>query len=228
MRTKTSMLVVASAGLLVGVLVGIPLGTYLASSAIENWRPKLELLYFLTAGPLMLAVLIVGLSQIYISAREIAKKSRRDAASLAVALCEKYAREYLPIEAATVKTLRAASIGAPIEWKLLNDSIEWSSFAEEEKARKWGEVVSKHEECFLALTSTVNMLEALAMAFVHGEADMEIGFRTIGEPFCQAVRRWAPHLAVLRTHQTTAASGAFACTANLYRLWQRKRRSESA
>jgi len=91
-------------------------------------------------------------------------------------------------------------------------------------ARAWSARVVANVNYAIPTTNVVNMLEAIAMAFVHGEADTEIGYLTIGAAFCQAVRRWAPHLISLANQQTSAASGPFAATRSLYRTWEIRRR----
>lgn len=212
----------AAVGVAVGGLGGFLLGLCCGTGPLASHRGNLEILYFITAGPLLLLAVLAGLSQVFISVREISAKSHRDAAMLAISSCDKYTREFLPIERKAVEALAPLRLGVD-EWKLLDSSFEWRAFADEKGAREWSRRVTENVAAFSPVTLTVNMLEAIAMAYVHGKADMDIGYNTIGAPFCQGVRRWAPHLVALRSQQTPAASGAFAATLTLYRAWEARR-----
>jgi hypothetical protein len=169
-------------------------------------------------------VLSAGLTQIIVSVQEIARRSHREAAVLAIATCEKFAKEIITIEPKAIEKLRASKLAPPNEWKLLDDSLQWQSFADEEGARTWAQAVQGSPVLFMTANEVVNLVEALAMSFIHAKADQQIGYHTIGAPFCQIVRRWAPHLIVLRTQQSRAASGAFSATVELYRIWEGQRK----
>jgi hypothetical protein len=211
-----------SLGLLVGSAVGYLVGVSYASATLRDYREHLEVIYFLTAGPLLLVVFVAGLTQILVSVREISSRSQREGAMLAIATCEKFAHEYVTMEPKAVEQL--SEIHLPfVEWKLSDDSLQWPALAKEPEARAWAQSLEVAPAVFLSATEVVNLLEAIAMSFIYGKANDDVGYRTIGAPFCQAVRRWAPHLISLRSQQTSAASGAFFATVTLYRKWESRR-----
>src|SRR5438477_8763270 len=114
-------------GLLVGITVGYLVGVAYASGTLRDYRQHLEVIYFLTAGPLILLVLVAGLAQIVISVREISRRSQREAATLAIATCEKFAREYSAVEHPAVE--KVTELRLPfLEWKMVDDSLQWPSF----------------------------------------------------------------------------------------------------
>ncbi|MEO6195365.1 MAG: hypothetical protein ABIS20_20280 [Thermoanaerobaculia bacterium] len=224
MKSRWNLWVSLSVALALGAAVGYLVGLAYASANLREYRDHLEVIYFLAAGPLVLLVLLAGLTQIVVSVQEISRRSRREAATLAIATCEKYAREFFSLEPKTITKLREAKLLPPNEWKLLDDTFQWQSFADEESARTWAQAIQGSSSLYIAATEVVNLIEAIAMAFIHGKADQEIGYHTIGAPFCQCVRRWAPQLVIMRSQQSLAVSGAFAATVELYRSWEGRRR----
>lgn len=187
-------------------------------------RGELEIIYFVTGGPLLLAVAVFGLRQIWVSAqqlrlaREIASdQAKRDACKLAAEQCRHYGKEIIEAENAVNALFQSGEMEAfkrVIVAELSSGRFE----LDDTKAKGWESEFSKQNRQIICLA---NSLEAFAIWFTCGAADERIAFRPISPTYCDTVKRLLPVMVALnRKHKY------YEHALKLYVTWRDRRNSE--
>ena len=210
----------------------------------QDLRHTLELLYFLS-GPVVTILAIAALRQLQlakgalkaaeqqiilaseavgVARRDIELRSKREAVQLAAERCEKFADRLIPRYETHLRTIKAAGVRVD-QWSLADTEFQPSSLVDPDAATRWLEKLHADREVMLAATAMLNDLEAFAVYFVSGAADEETAYPAIGALFCGIVEALAPHLIHLRRRAPGVfASGPFANSVGLYKLWHARSR----
>ena len=182
-------------------------------------RDTLEIIYFITAGPGLLCAAGVGLMSLYLSKRAMrmaedrarltatAEQIRYFAESIAPkcdALAECLTKEFEPINFAENYEITLEEGGIKLG---VSDDL---------KAQFTPEKVTAVLDTFLP---ALNSLSAWSSYFIHGVADVGIGYRTVGPDFVAGTEQCLPFVILL--HKEEAHGDLLA----LYKSW--KARSEA-
>jgi len=189
---------------------------------IKADRDIIEVIYLITAGPLLLLVACLGLSQLFLVRKQIkiAKETasitnQRESFKLAAEQCIILAEKIFPLVYNFDKMILSQPFYKNIK---LNYSIErdrlqviyMKQLTNEEK-EEIKNLISQHDP-----TDSANALDGFAMYFTSGIASEDIAFHSCGKGFCTAVEIIMPVISGMLDN------GYFKDLNKLYGLWKDK------
>lgn len=152
----------------------------------KNFHDILEIIYFLTAGPILLYVAFRGLQQIKVAKESTRINSKRDAFRIAAEQCNVFKDKVIPLFQEVNKEIKEKDVkffskfvvnfdGKGIQVKLKEEITE--------------EDITKMES-IANLTELFNIIEGYALYFASGVADEKVGYITTGKAFCNIVEQY--------------------------------------
>jgi hypothetical protein len=172
---------------------------------VETIRPFAELLYFLSAVGLLL-VAVYGLKQLHLLKEDIRTRNTRAARERALESATIYAHEFIPNYNKYYAALKEANL-VLYEGSIGDFSANSLTLAEKQQALARMKLLPGPG------LYAFNSLDLIASTFVHGVADDNVGFRTIGRAFCGTVANNYDIFALWR-------SAHYDATERLYQIWR--------
>lgn len=169
------------------------------------------------ANCVLAAIAYKGLEQLRIAKDDIKLRSRREAATVAVAQCDRFARDIMPKHMELLGEIHAIKLP---EYPGPYKDFLISEFTQIPRGpQPYVEVIFKPENMALAM-KVINMLndvEAVAIYFEKGIADADIAYPSIASAFCQIAERYYVVIAGFRPEK----SGQILYTniVGLYKRW---------
>ncbi|HMG04975.1 MAG TPA: hypothetical protein VK581_05905 [Chthoniobacterales bacterium] len=172
-------------------------------------RAICEIIYFITAGPCLLAAVVVGLNSLRLSKRAIETTERRAMLSATAEQIKAFATSISPAFDVLQAAITEKKIGYFAKWEVHLDS---SGVA----AKRIAEIQNMDE--FLAVLdeflTALNPLSAWCTYFVHGLADERIAYKTLAADFLHAAELCIPSVLLLGKDR------AHADLLDLYSCWR--------
>lgn len=225
------------------ILAGALATKILASSnpsevSFEQIRKWLELLSFcatiLTTGVawyalrqirLMRAQTLLAADAIEVAKRDIAIRSKREAALLAAQKCEELADTKIQKQSVILEKLKKNQVPLQV-WELRDFEFTPGSLVDRTRADQWVQDL-RGKGLHNDVVEFINYLEGFAIYFSSGAADEEVAFPVMGIPFTTAVGVFAPYIIAMRhQHLFNSNSGKFFHTEKLYTVWRQKLQKE--
>jgi hypothetical protein len=193
-----------------------------------NWinidRDILEIVYFITAGPLLLIVASFGLVQLVIAKQQIkfSKESaktaaKREAFKLTAEQCNIFAEKIIPLYTIFCDQLGSKPFYKRLTIEFVNNErvlVIGGNSTETEKADFLEALnASKH-------VAISNSLEAFAMYFVSGVGSEELAYNSTGYAFCGIIDDFTPLL------KASFNQGKYPNINHLYGIWKKRQKSD--
>lgn len=196
-------------------------GSYLGVSSREQLKALLD-----TAAGVVTAVstlglvfvAIFGLQQLRLAKHDLRIRSQREARSVAIAQCERFAKEIIPANAEYLEAF--AKLNIPIfdfQKAPLNFQTTDAGFLKRAQVWVGGIPPETQSKCIAVL----NMLETWAMNFNQRIADSEAAYRPASDVFCRTVVQLYPFLILLRASNDPEL---FSNIEELFADWQGRKR----
>ena len=177
----------------------------------------LEAIYFITAGPLLLAAVVWGLWSLVLQRNAIDTAERRSVLSATNSLIERFTAEVIPRVDRLEDYIRENKVSYYAAWEVhLEDGAVL--------VERISEIESMDE--FLAsiyvFLSACNALSAWATYFANGAADEAMAYRTLSADYLHAAELFIPSILLL------GKDSAHADQIALYEVWRRRFEQEIA
>lgn len=158
---------------------------------MNSMRDVFEIIYFITAGPILTCIALFGLQQLKI-AKDTAKMSaKRESYRLASEQCFHYISHIIPSQDALNKSITDKRFTYFEESEVIIDGdsiqVKYPNFLNQQQ------FVSILGE----LLAVINQMEGFAVFFISGVADESIAFSSVGHSFCSIVRTLLPGIKFL-------------------------------
>lgn len=182
---------------------------------IDTLRPYLELLYFITGGPVLAIFAFLALKQITVAKQNARTASQREAYRIAAEQVKSYANEVIPLL-------------NELDSKIKEKSIEIFSNAEivvEDSGvrvkNKWSDGdLDKLVEIAPTLVTALNRLEVFALFFTSRVASEQVAYSSIGATYVRSVKTLLPSFIGL------ANQNNYENILKLFLLWHQRRETE--
>jgi hypothetical protein len=169
----------------------------------------------------LMIIALFGLQQLSIAKHDLHVRIMREAKSVAIAQCERVAKEIIPATMKYLELFAASNIPlfdfgtTPLDFKI-TDAVFL------ERVKKWvGRIPQATQEQGVAV---LNALEAWAMNFTQRIADSEVAFTPTSDIFCKTVVNLYPFLILLRADNDPTL---FSNVEELYRDWQGRKHASA-
>lgn len=189
---------------------------------INPERDIIELIYLITAGPLLLAVACFGLRQLYFARNQLkfSKESaiiinKREAFKLAAEQCNILVEKIFP-------QLRDYKINIKDQPFYKHIKIIENLYADDVQVIFEKPYSEKEKDNILKklgeydVNVIANAIDGFSMYFTNGIASEQMAFNTLGIAYCTAVKQ------ILPTIQSAINQGAFVNLNELYNSWTEK------
>jgi hypothetical protein len=157
------------------------------------------------AQPLLVVLGCFVFAQIKLAKDDLRTRSKREAATAAAELAERYRKEILTAQSEYYKLVRSKNFsvtGINLESLSIKDfyTEEVQDLSTEHKQYNNDLLAffQSNRDAFNACQDVLNSLESFAINFTKGIADQEIVFTAISKSYCQFVERSFPMLCFLR------------------------------
>ena len=182
---------------------------------VQTIRPYLELIYFITGGPLLALFALLALRQISVAKRSSQLACRREALRLASEQVHHYAEDIVPAinELNDLIKVNDADILFDGEVVVESDSIR----VKRSSSGKGADMYKKFETILPAFAVVINRLEAFSIFFVSGVASEKVAYSSVGPTFVRTVKRLMPLIIV----QTTKGKN-YENLSKLFILWHNR------
>jgi hypothetical protein len=178
---------------------------------METLRKILELLYFVTGGPVLALFAFFALKQITVAKQASKTASLRDAYRLAAEQANSYATEIVPKLNELDQVLKENDV------TFLDDANVIVSQYRVEVERAPGNVdVDKLVAIIPAFMQAINRLETFSLFFTSRVADERIAFSSVGTTFVSSVKPLLPLLVI------SANNGNHENHIKLFLLWNHR------
>ncbi|CAH0341903.1 hypothetical protein [Rhizobium sp. CECT 9324] len=177
-------------------------------------RDVLELVYFISGGPLLAIIAAIGLKQLNIAKSSAKMSAKRDAYRLAAERVDFYLGEVIPALNELdkkIKELELESIWKSTSFEINDNKISIKINSDPNLAKALLELGN-------GATVAFNKLEAFAVPFVSGLADCDVAYNSIGTTYMFSVERNLWILAICGESYYKSVSGLFC-------LWSLKKSS---
>lgn len=159
-------------------------------TTMEIIMTTFEIIYYLTAGPLLVFIAIKGLRQISV-AKEINKtNSQREAFRLAAEQCNLFKDDIIPLYRNFKIELNETQNKFFQKYEILIDSKNIQCKTKGNIDKDDIEKINNSKY----LTDLINALEGYSIYFASGIASEKVGFITTGQTFCKTVEELLPIL----------------------------------
>lgn len=148
-------------------------------------KDYLELIYFISGGPILVIIAGVALLQIKVSKEQIKITSKRESIKLAAEQCNFYIKEIIPLQ----NQLDMLFIAKKINLKNNTIKIDGDTVI----GKFDYEIIKKileDDECINLITSLANKMESFSTYFSNELADNEIAYNTIGLSFINSIKKY--------------------------------------
>lgn len=199
-------------------------GRYLGTASREELKGLLDTAAAIITGVATLGLMLIalfGLQQLSIAKHDLHVRILREAKSVAIAQCERFAKEIIPETGKYLGLFAASNIPlfnfetSPLDFKI-TDAVFL------QRVQKWVGQVPQATQVQGVLV--LNALEAWAMNFTLRIADSEAAYRPISDPFCRTVVNLYPYLILLRANNDPTL---FSNVEELYRDWQGRKHASA-
>ena len=182
---------------------------------IDTLRPYLELLYFITGGPVLAVFAFLALKQITVAKQNALTASQREAYRIAAEQVKCYAHEVVPLLDELDKLIEEKAINV-----FSNAQIEVEDSGVRVK-NEWSDSdLDKLIEIAPILTSALNRLEVFALFFTSRVASEQIAYSSIGATYVLSVKKILPAFIGLANRNN------YENILKLFLLWHQRRQSE--
>lgn len=182
---------------------------------INTLRPYLELLYFITGGPVLALFAFLALKQITVAKQNARTASQREAYRIAAEQVQSYASDIVPL---------LNDLDRLIDEKKISGFSEAKIEAEKNGIKvknKWGEGdIDKLIEIAPTLVTTLNRLEVFALFFTSRIAAEQVAYSSIGATYVRSVNKLLPAFIGLATEKS------YENILKLFLLWHQRRETE--
>lgn len=169
----------------------------------------LEMIYYVS-GPLIVAVGVIGLTQIIIAKRDISIRTKREAVTVAALQCQQYNEKIVPLlnefyiyrKKSNLEEFKGADMGFDLK-DIMGANPNWCKTVFEK--------LKGDDDFAVRLVSIMNALESFSIFFTERVADEEVAFSSVGLTFCDTVKKMSPFFAIVRDH--------YANVIRLYKIW---------
>jgi len=182
---------------------------------IDTLRPYLELLYFITGGPVLALFAFLALKQITVAKQNARTASQREAYRIAAEQVQSYANDIVPLLNDLDRLIDEKKISGFSEAKI---EVEKNGI---KVKNKWGEGdIDKLIEIAPTLVTTLNRLEVFALFFTSRIAAEQVAYSSIGATYVRSVNKLLPAFIGLATEKS------YANILKLFLLWHQRRETE--
>lgn len=179
-------------------------------------RDVLELVYFVSGGPLLAIIAAIGLQQLRIAKNSAKMNAKRDAYRLAAERVDFYLREVIP--ALNKLDIKIAEL--KIESISKSTSFEISGGEISIKINRDPNLAKALLDLGNGATDAFNKLEAFSVPFVSGLADGDVAYNSVGTTFMYSVERNLWMLAI-------CGDAYYKSVSSLFCLWYLKKSSSA-
>ncbi|ODA00606.1 hypothetical protein A7P25_21990 [Achromobacter xylosoxidans] len=174
-------------------------------------KPYLELLYFLTGGPVLAVLAGLALKQITVAKANARISAQRDSYRLAAEQVKVWLAEIIPLSNA----LDVACKARGLDFGSLGEILEANAEVKLRLKAGWGAVLLEpdNKEAIEAFLALVNRLETFSVFFTSKIAAERMAFDSIGYGFVKYVTPIVPMMFIL------GRDGHWGCTKKLWLLW---------
>ncbi|PIB30960.1 hypothetical protein BFP77_02565 [Maribacter sp. 4U21] len=155
---------------------------------MELTKDILEIIYYLTAGPLLVYIAIRGLKQIKVAKQNSRTNNKREAFKSAAEQCCVFGEKIIPLEGNLRDEKHSFFDKFNVKIKEKGFEIKPNGDVLEDEIDKLNN--SKY------ITDLLNSLEGFAVYFISGVAAEKIGYITTGRSYCEIVKRLMPVIAL--------------------------------
>lgn len=151
---------------------------------MELTKDILEIIYYLTAGPLLVYIAIKGLKQIKVAKQNSRTNNKREAFKSAAEQCGVFADKIVPL----AKGLKDEKLS-------FFENFDVSFTDKGFKIKPKGEISEEDIESINKSTYLIdltNSLEGFAVYFISGVAAEKVGYITTGKSYCEIVKMLMP------------------------------------
>lgn len=152
-------------------------------------RQVLELLYFVTAGPLLTIIVGIGLWQLKIAKDTARLNAKRESYKMAADQCLLYGTTVIPLLDVLDKAIKRNEVELFSKAKTIisGSDIRIQFNAAPTDVAKLSTVIGEFQ-------AALNALDGFSLFFVSGIADEGVAFLSVGPTFCYSVRKLLPML----------------------------------
>jgi len=187
---------------------------------MQELRTVLELIYFVSAGPLLLIVAIIGLWQLKIAKDTARLQAKRAALSLSAERCEYYHTRVIPL----INKLDQAVIKNDIKYfELCEFTIEGQEIKTHFNCTPevFKTELEKSDVIVDEVTEALNAMEAFSVFFISKVADETIAFSSVGRTYCNTAKRYMADIVVATNH-----GGHYSNLLKLFLIWNSRHEAE--
>jgi hypothetical protein len=176
-----------------------------------------EFIYYVTGGPVLAAVAIFGLRQIYVAKKSVQINSRRDAYRLSSQQLSLYLTDIIPILNELDRKLDEKNLSGIGGWAEILTGSEGLSI----RYRPTESHIAsfKDEEVYTLAIKALNHMESFSQPFASGLASESIAYKTVGTTYLNSVKKVLPFMVV-------AGDEYYKNTMNLFAIWHKRREAE--
>lgn len=185
---------------------------------IETLRPYLELIYFVTGGPLLAIFAFLALRQITVAKETSRIASQREAYRLASEQIRFYVDQVVPAINEFDKLVKGNNAEGILDAEIVIES-EAIRVARAPSAIG-ADALAKFRTVLPAFAVVVNRLEAFSIFFTSGVAAEGVAYSSVGSTFERTVRRLLPLIIV------QASGKNYENTLKLFLLWHNRLEKE--
>jgi hypothetical protein len=155
---------------------------------LATLREILELVFFVSAGPILAIIAGIGLRQISVLRKNAQIDAQRAALSLAAERCEHYHRVLSPLQDKLNDAIKANQVTcfATAEVEIKTDSVRVESKVTGKE--RYEQITKIGPE----LISVLNAMDAFSIYFTTGAANEQVAFSSVGVAFVDATRDVLP------------------------------------
>lgn len=159
----------------------------ITEAQLFSLKDILELVYFVTGGPVLAIVAGFALFQIKVSKEQIRITSKRESIKLAAEQCELYLKDIIPLQDKLNNLLETKKIDLKKNiLEIKNDKVIGELNHEVLKEI----FINKDMECIGLIVSVANKMESFSTYFTSEIADSEIAFNTVGDTFLDSCKQY--------------------------------------
>lgn len=183
---------------------------------IDTIRPYLELIYFITGGPVLAVFAFLALKQITVAKETSKIASQRDAYRLASEQVKFFINDVIPAINEFDQLVKKHDVGHLFKGEVV---VENGSIKVKREKVSDADMAKLHLviPCF---SNLINRLEAFSVFFVSGVAAESVAYSSVGTTFERNVRKIMPVLIAVSSNKT------YESLLKLYVIWHQRNEKE--
>ncbi len=183
---------------------------------IEAVRPWLELLYFVTGGPVLAFVALIALRQINVTKQVAKTSSTREAYKIAAEQVKIFCDEVIPAINEITEIIKQKPISS-----LNSTNVVYENKSMRLNLGKISEADKKLlVENSLAISNVLNRIDNFSLFFTSGVASEAVAYTSVGKVYVDFVEDNLPIIAFLNDENH------FKNLVDLYQIWHSRREGE--